>query len=695
MGKYSDMLLAPAAPEPAPAPVPGADQAAPSRRSYSDMLLGSNAPQESPGTAAPEKSTWSQIDDTVRAIASGATLGYADEIAAALNTVTGLGEGKTYAENVKTERARDAAIPAAIDVPAEIAGSVASAAVTGSLAAGTGLARAAARLPGWVQSTGLGALWGAAYGSGNANPDPALDLGESAKKRATGAGIGAALGGVTGGAVHGTGKLAGGAVKKVTSFALSRTKPAIQAARALGNKIEQDGITPSRIMARLRQLGPHATLADAAGPNVQGLLRGLAGEPGAPKTRIMQALSNRASGESERVSNEVTKYLGPGDYFSSEEVFLKKLQDGARDAYQKAYEANPVVASKRLDRILTSWIGKRALHEASIIADTERAAGKSKYLGPVDKELTDAARYAASVGKMEKVERPGVAKGLSLETWDYVKRGIDSLLDKPAYRNELTGKLNKKGYAIDQLRKALVRGLDKATGGDQSLYAAARKQYGGDAETLTALRNGAKFFKMSPELIKREMEKMSIASREAYRNGAARAILDIIENTPDNASVSRRLFNKTMTRKKIAAVFPSHGAFRNFARRMVAEQRFRETEQAITSGSRTAPMQAEMAETKGAVGALGAVLGTKVPGVHPLVGSGIGRRYVQKMFGRPDKMNNILARWLTTKNINDQIKILELITPHAVPAAKGSPLIGGATIGITQQEIKARQGSQE
>jgi hypothetical protein len=106
------------------------------------------------------------VDDFVRAVAQGATFGYADEIAARLSQLTGVGAqkagAKTYEDLVKAERERQAAIPTAVALPGEIAG--------GLLTAG-GLARQGLTLLKPVGSTsagtniGRGAVEGAAYGA--------------------------------------------------------------------------------------------------------------------------------------------------------------------------------------------------------------------------------------------------------------------------------------------------------------------------------------------------------------------------------------------------------------------------------------------------------------------------------------------------------------------------------------------------
>jgi len=140
------------------------------------------------------------IDDIVRSVAQGATFGYADEIAARLSQLTGVGGqkagAKTYEDLVKAERERQAAIPTAVGLPGEIAGGLLTAGglakqgltllkPVGSTSVGTNIGRGAAE----------GAIYGALAGSGE---------GTDAESRILGAATGGILGapfGAAGGAI--------------------------------------------------------------------------------------------------------------------------------------------------------------------------------------------------------------------------------------------------------------------------------------------------------------------------------------------------------------------------------------------------------------------------------------------------------------------------------------------------------------
>lgn len=627
-------------------------------------------------------------DAAVRSVASGLTFGFADEVSASLNTAI---TGGTFEENLSSEKARDEEIPLALQIGGELTGALAATVLTGGVLGPTKVGHLFTKLPGWLQTTGLGALWGGLFGAGNAEGD--------LQDRLEGAATGAALGAVTGAVIHGGVRVGAAGVRGLKA----RLTPGINNARLLAEKFAQDNVSVKKVLARLRDLGPQATIADAAGANTLGLARGVAGVPGSAKEKITQTLKVRGLGESDRITKAVTRDLGPEDYFATEEAMLEKLRTGAREAYQEAYLANPSVASEQLDRIIQAPVAQAALKEAASIAEIERASGKVQWLGPVDQELTQLARMARDLaGKPPLLAsggvtplRPGVASGLSLETWDYVKRGLDIVLDKPKNTNPLTGKLTKMGGAVSGLKSALLRALDSATGGEKSLYSAARAQYAGDAEVLTAIREGTEFMRLRPEAIRRKMADMSDAAQEAYRNGATRAILDVVEKTPDNVSVARRLFAAKMSRDRIRAVYPNKQKYIDLSRRLVAEQRFKETENLIGGGSRTAPMTAEMADgVSRVVGTFGAIAGSMSPVGRPLVMAGAGRQLAQRTLAatRGKSSNSMLAGWLVTRNRADQLRILDLVEKQVEQIALPPVGARAATLGAVQTEDRILGG---
>ena len=450
-------------------------------------------------------------------------------------------------------------------------------------------------------------------------------------------------------------------------------------------------MTPGKVRSRLRELGPQATIADAGGRNVAGLAGNVARAPGASQNRAEIMLTQRAEGEAGRIAQAIKKGLDPQDYYAAEEAFLGNLRTRAAPLYEQAYEQFPSITSRVLNRLLKSKTGQKALRETVEIIENERAGGAAAYLAQVDEELTVAARAAADVGKMEGVGLPGVIGGFSLRTWDQIKRGFDALLDSPAYRNEVTGRLNTRGRSVDQMRRTLLKELDKATGGEKSIYAKARATYAGDAEVMTALREGRKVLNMDPEVIARDMAKLSDAGKEAYRSGAARALKDVVDKTVDKGSAAGRIFGTARKRAQIRAVFPDQKSYNLLRKSLVAEQRFTKLQRESLGGS---PTQPRLAQAEDALTHLGGMAGVMTAGVgpgHTLLKAGIFRKAGKALLGgSPGPHNLAVAKVLFNRNQAMNQRALDTLFDKTVwtvlPKVARRELGRALLLGATQEE---------
>jgi hypothetical protein len=149
--------------------------------------------------ASKPKGLLRSVDDFIRGAADAATLGYADEIAAKMESLTGIGGTKgNYSANVTRERAKDAN-----GGGARMAGQVA-----GSLLLPTSKLTAAKGLGGLAATMAEGAAYGGAYATGSGQGN----LQQRIKAAPKGAALGAA-GGAAGRAVGGAvGRIVGGKI---------------------------------------------------------------------------------------------------------------------------------------------------------------------------------------------------------------------------------------------------------------------------------------------------------------------------------------------------------------------------------------------------------------------------------------------------------------------------------------------------
>lgn len=605
--------------------------------------------------------------DLGRAVAQGATFGYSDELGA-------LAGG----EDVESRRASYEEIPVSTRVLGELLGGTLTTVATGGLAAAApgaaNVAQIAAKVPGWLKASGLAGAYGALYGSGTAEEGERL---EGAKSGGT---TGAVLGAVGYPVIKaaqylGTEALGGG----LWGAARKRWQaPGASAAAKVGQSIARDEMSAQRVAQRLKSLGPQATIADAGGPNVQGLARHTGSVPGPAQNRAQMLLNQRSEQEAVRVNRAIAQGLDPEDYYAAEEGFLNNLRTRAKPLYDEAYEKFQTVMSKPLFKLLESKTGKKAFQEALDLADTEGI--------PLD-------AAALKSGK------------ISLQMWDDIKRGFDSLLDKPAYRNELTGRLNTKGHAVDGMRRRLLSELDQATGGVSGVYARARATYAGDAEVLGALKEGRKALNMDPELITKRLEDLSEAGQEAFRSGVARALKDNVERVVDKGSVAGRIFGNAAKRQKIRAAFPDADSYRDLRKALVAEQRFAATRNKVMSGSQTAPRIAESADALTEAGKVGGVIaGTGIGSGnirpnHPFIMASTFRKVGSALMGKAKEHDLEVARILFNRDPVANKTALDAIFTRSVwdglPPAVQQKIGQAMLVGAGQQGASAGNAADE
>ena len=230
-------------------------------------------------------------------------------------------------------------------------------------------------------------------------------------------------------------------------------------------------------------------------------------------------------------------------------------------AYKQAYEANQSLDSPVLRDIWARAERAGAIKAARDIADARGESlgritqGFEDTFGPLDAEMTQLARQLAREGKLE-VPKGGVPTGLSLQTWDRVRKGIWKLVEDNT--NQL-GKRNSLGSAYAKMWGDLTKELESLTGGPQGPWGAARLAYGDASEVVEKILSGGVGLiqKMSgpdrvsmvtrvfdgrsllPEEVVRTRELFIKAGQEsAWNNGVAAHLSNILDDSIKSAGLS-------------------------------------------------------------------------------------------------------------------------------------------------------------
>lgn len=368
------------------------------------------------------------------------------------------------------------------------------------------------------------------------------------------------------------------------------------------------------------RLGLPLSLADAD-PE----LRALAGSVSrfSPEGRALaeRNFDARAMGQADRAVNAIDQYLAP---VTDIEARAQQIMDtGAaqyRPLYEKAY-ANPPVSSPDLDRILSTPTGKQAIARANRIAADEYRDPRT--MGFVlDKEgqvvLDPTLNLGADeAGNLTMSQSPMQQRGFSTQSLDYVKRGMDDILE--GYRDPITNrlKLDEAGRAMNGVKNDLLNVID-ATNPE---YAAARQSYQQFAKQAEALRNGNKVLPNGalPERnFNRFLARADERTLPELQRGYATAMADTVNRQRRSSNPYNAVYGSPLQQSKVDQLFPN-GA-QDFRRVYDLEAEMAKTRAETLGGSQTQPRNIADQMFQGGIGSdmadmgIQAITGGGVPG---------------------------------------------------------------------------------
>ena len=351
-----------------------------------------------------------------------------------------------------------------------------------------------------------------------------------------------------------------------------------------------------------------------------------------------RVIEPRGRGQAERAIAGIQRDFGPTvNIDEAADSLINKGRTASGGLYDEAYAA-PVVATPELDAILATPAGRQALNRARTIAANERRdpaalgfsldADGNVVLNPVRldpfqaqaeaKSAFDAAQESHRVAlrtagantettresllaardqlktadaSLANAPTPGTAatsQGYTTQTLDYVKRGLDDILEQS--RDPVTRRLHldEAGRAVNDVRASLVKEVDNLN----PRYAEARAAYEGPAKERDALLVGRNA--VGPQTTPDRLGRMTTGRtngqmdhlRTGFRTGMAEQVdrmrfsgnpYDAIYGTPDQVA-------------KVGVLFPE-GAD-NFARQTDLERMMAKTQQETLGGSPTAGRRA-------------------------------------------------------------------------------------------------------
>lgn len=253
-------------------------------------------------------------------------------------------------------------------------------------------------------------------------------------------------------------------------------------------------------------MGKPITAAEAIGPSGVSNMAALTRRSGRAGTLAADQLGARAVEQPSRVVQDFADLTGMDPSGSADVIQNLATAGRARAAplYQAAY-ATPVRITDEVQEILDTPAGKQALRNAIQIAQNDRV------------DPTSLGFDFDAAGDVIHIRQP------SMQTLDYVKRGLDDVLD--GYRDSTTRRLNLNNASrpivglVTDLRDSMIR----QTGGETGTYAQALAAGGDPIRLETAFTQAPRLFQSgtSARTFRQATARMGEAERNALVAGYA------------------------------------------------------------------------------------------------------------------------------------------------------------------------------
>lgn len=502
-------------------------------------------------------------------LAQGATLGAADELAGAAGPP---GTAEAMRAERASYRAQAAASPGFIGksapTVANVAGSLVPSIIGGEAAgAALRLAGLTPRLEALYNSlpvagkalfratrgATIGGAYGAATGALNAEP------GQRVEGAVTAGTVSAAIGAVADPVIGLVGWAAGEVPKtRIGRWAANLFKnDHAQSLDYIVRELQRDGTNVTALRRGLDEMGPGGILAEAGGENLQALFDHVMQMPGPARQEALRILQSRMVQAKQLATQSFAR--GLADPTLNVDGTIQAIHARMRQigqAYDPVLDSTFVAADPPLAALMDNPVMQAALRRGMAQAETDASIAASQGrqittmrpnmgLRPTNSTIVD----PVTGQPFQRMEVFTESTTPSLRVMDYVKRGLDEIIDT----RQANGKLTGAGAQAFRLKDAL---RDRLTAVNPT-YGRILNDYSGQGGLERALNLGQGYGAMDPEEITRILGTMSQPEQEMFRMGAMRVARDRIAQSEAPVSAFKAFFGQLTREGPVDAAKPS------------------------------------------------------------------------------------------------------------------------------------------
>jgi len=483
------------------------------------------------------------------------------------------------------------------------------------------------------------------------------------------------LGVMTDAAIGAVGGLAGEGVAKGLGYAGGKAMSAARANPAINRSISKAENYLAKVakasgssIADLMAGNPQLTAAEVLGQTGKGQVGALARRPGETGDALSGMIEARRMSRPQVLQDEFQTALGihPDAAAGNIRGLVEKGRKAAAPLYEQAYAAGPI-QTPGLESLMSRPSMKKAMAKAANIAAEE--GDNPTALGFV------VSQASGDIPAMVTVRNP------TAKTWDYVKRGLDDVMD--GYRDTTTGKLvlDTEGRATQGTLKALRQELVTANPKYGEALAVAGDYLGSEA----AFKSAPKLMfnnKVTAFDLNKQFSAMSASEKEAFKGGIANEVFNLAQT----ARLKPEILKTPLIRSKLAAVLgkPETAALIASAEQQAKMAAF-EGRYAATGNSITQEMADAMAFQDQTMGAA-----TNLAGLVQNPKGQIMNMALQKAQGVVDAMTT--PGQIETRNIAGQALIgspqnMAQILQQGIPRQVAAPRFNQAQIAAYQKAM--------